>query len=125
MPEEELLQEICEFDQIPDRGSMKFTFRQGDDELEGFCIRIKTEVFAYLNECQHLPMTLDWGNNDFFTQDKKGLICQTHGAVYVPETGVCVAGPCPGKVLTKIPVKIVKGAVYRVREKTGRSNGPV
>jgi len=73
---------ICNIKDIPNRGTIKFSFKQGDQELEGFCVRIDKQIIAYLNECAHLPMAMDWDDNDFFTEDKKHLFCKTHGAVY-------------------------------------------
>ena len=51
-------------------------------------------------------MALDWVENQFFTEDGRWLQCATHGAVYEPSTGECVAGPPCGKVLVRIPLRI-------------------
>ena len=116
----EKLEWICKLKDIRDRTSTKFTFKQGDLDLEGFCIRLGDQVHAYLNECAHLPMSMDWDDNEFFTEDGKRLLCKTHGAVYVPETGLCVDGPCPGRTLTRIPVKVEKGSVWRIKQRIPR-----
>jgi nitrite reductase/ring-hydroxylating ferredoxin subunit len=41
-----------------------------------------------------------------FLEDSRHLICATHGAVYRPDDGVCVAGPCVGASLTLLPVTL-------------------
>lgn len=55
-----------------------------------------SRYYAYKNLCQHLPITLDLKDNNFFSHDKKYLQCQMHGAMYEIETGKCIAGPCLG-----------------------------
>ena len=47
---------------------------------------------------------LDAWPNEFFTEDGRYLICVTHGAVFAPETGICLGGPCPGARLEPLSV---------------------
>ncbi len=67
---------------------------------------------AYLNRCKHLPVPLDGASREFFDATRRYLICGTHGALYEKATGFCVSGPCRGKVLTAIDVRVdADGAV--------------
>ncbi len=52
--------------------------------------------FGYLNQCAHVPMELDWSEGKFFESSGLYLMCATHGAIYEPDTGKCVGGPCRG-----------------------------
>lgn len=61
---------------------------------------------AYLNRCKHLPVPLDGGSRDFFDSTGVYLICGTHGALYERGTGFCIAGPCRGKALTPIDLRV-------------------
>jgi nitrite reductase/ring-hydroxylating ferredoxin subunit len=54
---------------------------------------------------------MDWVDNHFFTEDKRYLICATHGATYEPATGDCVWGPCYGGALQPVPIEIANGQV--------------
>jgi nitrite reductase/ring-hydroxylating ferredoxin subunit len=67
-------------------------------------IRYNGVVHAYVNRCAHLAVELDWNEGDFFTTDKRYVICATHGAHYQPDTGYCVLGPCKGRSLQPIQV---------------------
>ncbi|MBI2871209.1 MAG: Rieske (2Fe-2S) protein [Candidatus Omnitrophica bacterium] len=116
----EELEFICKADEVKERASVKFAFRQGELEIEGFLIRMDGKFYAYVNECAHLPMSMDWGDNDFFTQDGGRLMCKTHGAVYVPETGLCVDGPCPGRSLVPIPIEVKDGSIWRIKRRIPR-----
>jgi nitrite reductase/ring-hydroxylating ferredoxin subunit len=69
-----------------------------------FFIRYGGVVHGYLNRCAHVPMELDWAEGQFFESSGLYLMCATHGAVYAPDTGRCVGGPCRGGRLR--PVKV-------------------
>ncbi len=79
---------------------------------EGFAVYHKGKFYAYANRCKHVPLPLDFGDNDFFTDDKKFLICKNHGALYLPDTGECVAGPCSGAFLDPLPTTVKAGKLY-------------
>lgn len=70
----------------------------------GFVVRFNGKPYAYVNQCAHVAVELDWNEGDFFTAQKDYLICATHGAHYQPDTGYCVMGPCKGRRLKAIPV---------------------
>ena len=70
----------------------------------GFVIRFHGKPYAYVNQCAHVAVELDWNEGDFFTAQKDFLICATHGAHYRPDNGFCVMGPCKGRSLKTIPV---------------------
>lgn len=69
---------------------------------------------AYLNRCKHLPIPLDGGTRDFFDSTRRYLFCGTHGALYERATGYCIEGPCRGKVLTAIELRIDAGELVLV-----------
>jgi nitrite reductase/ring-hydroxylating ferredoxin subunit len=60
---------------------------------------------AYLNLCRHLPIPLDGASRDFLAQGH--LQCITHGARYRLEDGLCVAGPCRGKSLHALELRLI------------------
>jgi nitrite reductase/ring-hydroxylating ferredoxin subunit len=96
---------------MPHGTSRKFQLACGDKMLEGFVINFHGRFYAYLNRCCHIPMPLDWVDNEFFSRDKRHLLCLTHGATYEPQTGLCIDGPCPGEYLDAIPVAVKDGRV--------------
>ena len=62
-------------------------------------------VRAYRNLCKHLPIPLDAGSRRFEDVTGTHLLCGTHGAVFAPDTGICVEGPCPGARLEPLRVE--------------------
>ncbi len=83
---------------------LRFKLPQLGEHATGFLVRYEGKAYAYVNQCAHLPVELDWKEGEFFTLNKDYLICATHGAHYQPDTGHCVLGPCQGKRLQSIPV---------------------
>jgi nitrite reductase/ring-hydroxylating ferredoxin subunit len=73
---------------------------------DGFVFRRGAQLFAYRNQCRHQPLTLDYGDGDVFTEGRDYLLCRNHGALFAPETGLCIAGPCTGASL--FPLKTVE-----------------
>ena len=79
-----------------------------------FAIRYQGRVYAYLNQCRHIPVEMDYRDGDFFDLSKHYLICALHGATYQPDTGLCVRGPCRGSRLHSVKVEERDGQVYLV-----------
>lgn len=87
---------------FPDASAKSFQVKIRGKLFQGFVVRQGDHFFAYRNLCQHLPITLDLNDEDFFSHDKKFLQCQMHGAMYEIPTGLCIAGPCLGARLIKL-----------------------
>ena len=57
----------------------------------------------FLNRCPHLGVPLDWGDGRCLTDDGRLLICAMHAALFDPDSGDCLSGPCAGKALQRLP----------------------
>src|SRR5262249_26036129 len=84
----------------------KFLLDVNGEEVEAFLLNFAGVHHAYVNRCRHVAMSLDWVENQFFTEDGQYVQCATHGAYYVPDTGECIAGPPCGKFLVRVPLRI-------------------
>ena len=106
--------------------SMKFLLPiRGADE-ECFLINFHGEFHAYVNRCRHVPMPMDWVDNQFFAEEGRYLMCQTHNAYYEPASGECIAGPSSacGKLLYRVPLEIKDAVIYaRVPEAEFEDDG--
>ena len=94
--------------------SLKFLMPVRGTDEECFLINFGSTFHAYVNRCRHVPMALDWVDNQFFAEEGRYLMCQTHNAYYEPDTGECIAGPFEtcGKLLYRVPLEIVDGIIY-------------
>jgi nitrite reductase/ring-hydroxylating ferredoxin subunit len=74
-------------------------------EVAAFVLRINGQPRAWLNRCAHVPVELDGVPGQFLDDTGQAIVCATHGAVYDPESGRCVRGPCKGKGLHPVPCR--------------------
>jgi len=72
------------------------------DGVRLLAVRRGGQVYVYENQCPHRRVPLEW-HPDQFLDDSASLIqCATHGALFLIESGECIAGPCEGKHLSVI-----------------------
>jgi nitrite reductase/ring-hydroxylating ferredoxin subunit len=83
----------------------------GDWPLRLFVVRVAGRVHGYLNRCPHAGHALDLLPQRFLTADGRLILCSSHGALFEKTTGYCVAGPCAGRSLTPVPLRVRSGFV--------------
>ena len=104
---------ICASDAVAEGGrGVRFPVRAFGADATGFVVRYGGRAYAYLNRCAHVPIELDWAEGEFFDTSGLYLMCATHGAVYVPDSGHCAGGPCRGGRLRPIAVAETDGKIY-------------
>ncbi|MBM4197465.1 MAG: Rieske 2Fe-2S domain-containing protein [Gammaproteobacteria bacterium] len=105
---------VCRVDDIENPGAREFQSGEGDWPFSGIVCRIGESVVAYANVCPHKGHPLNLIDDHFLISMPGGgrlLRCASHGALFVPETGLCVVGPCSGRSLTPLACRIDDGAV--------------
>jgi len=83
-----------------------------DEATNGFVVRFRGRPAAFVNRCPHVGTELDWQPGEFFEESGLYLVCSTHGAIFEPDTGKCVAGPCRGASLEPLQVRERDGQVF-------------
>jgi len=97
---------LCRLDELGDPGSRGFQLAlPGGGELAGFVVRRGDGVHGYLNHCPHTGAPLEWRPHQFLDADGRFIECALHGALFTPEDGRCVVGPCAGDALTALPLE--------------------
>lgn len=76
-----------------------------------FAVKKDNQIYLYWNRCPHLGTPLEWLENQFLDADGALIQCSTHGALFEIENGHCLAGPCRGKYLQKVPFLIENGMI--------------
>jgi nitrite reductase/ring-hydroxylating ferredoxin subunit len=103
---------LCRSEALADGGDgVRFELERGGQRHPAFAIRFEGRVRAYLNRCAHVGVELDWQPGRFFDADGMVLICSTHGALYDPDSGECLGGPCRGGRLEPVAVEEIDGQV--------------
>ena len=101
---------LCRLDELLDGGCKGFGPAPGG--FTGlFAVRQGDQVLVYVNSCPHIGTPLDFVADRFFTRNGKHLLCGTHGALFRPEDGLCIAGPCLGRRLFRAEISVEDGAV--------------
>lgn len=75
----------------------------------------RNSIHAYVNRCPHIGTPLDLVSGKIFSRDGQELICATHGARFLPSTGLCIAGPCQGRSLQALSIKLAGSEVVLAR----------
>ena len=92
-------------------GVTHFRFERDGEALRGFVVNHSGALFAYVNRCPHVTYSLDIVNGN--VQDKTGqfLMCHSHGAMFLPESGECFMGPVVGRRLEQLECSSAAGRV--------------
>jgi nitrite reductase/ring-hydroxylating ferredoxin subunit len=102
---------LCAVDELADPGAKTFRYREGDYLFQGFVVKRDGAVFGYIDRCPHTGLPLELFGR-YLTQEGDQIICASHGALFTPETGYCVAGPCAGRSLWPWPVAVCEGEIF-------------
>jgi nitrite reductase/ring-hydroxylating ferredoxin subunit len=102
---------LCAVEEIPDGGARGFAIGEGDWPLRGLLVRQRDAVRAYVNRCPHAGHQLNLMPHRFLTPDGAAILCGSHGALFDKLTGLCLAGPCAGRSLVPVALKIEAGYV--------------
>ncbi|WP_347902055.1 Rieske 2Fe-2S domain-containing protein [Pseudomonas purpurea] len=89
---------LCTSAELVDASSRGF-------EIDGqklFAVRREGQVYVYVNRCPHRGVGLEWQPDQFLDPSASLIQCATHGALFLIESGECVAGPCAGQFLNAL-----------------------
>jgi nitrite reductase/ring-hydroxylating ferredoxin subunit len=96
---------------IAEGKARNFVLQMKAGRFHGFVVRRGDAVFGYVDRCPHAGLPLTQTLDDYLTPDGALIACSWHGALFAPETGACVGGPCLGQALTLWPVAVRDGAI--------------
>ncbi|HEX4111612.1 MAG TPA: Rieske (2Fe-2S) protein [Stellaceae bacterium] len=106
---------LCRIEEIPDGTARGFSFGSGIDREEIFVYRNGDMILGYENACPHQGTPLNFLPNRFLDSEGEHFLCTTHGALFRIATGFCLMGPCQGKSLNVIALRVEDGTVFWIR----------
>ncbi len=98
-------------DQIAERGARNFVLQIGEARFHGFVVRLEDAVYGYVDRCPHMQLPLAQELDQYLTPDGGLIACSWHGALFQPQTGACLGGPCAGAALQPWPVSVRDGHI--------------
>lgn len=98
---------LCRAADIDEGTGRGFRFGAGTAQYAVFLVRWRGALHGYVNSCPHIGTPLDFLPDRFFDRSGQFLLCGTHGALFRPDDGLCVRGPCVGRSL--VPAAIARG----------------
>jgi len=108
--------ELCRLTEIPDGGAKGLDLGAAYDPREIFLVREGQSVYGYVNSCPHLGTPLEMIDDQFLNEDGF-ILCTTHGALFEPDDGECIAGPCMGDYLTPLSLEVEKDGLVLLLER--------
>lgn len=104
--------DLCALNELSDPGSRGFEIDRGQDQpLRLFVVRKDGALSAFLNSCPHTGAPLEWQPDQFLDMEGSFIECAIHGALFRPEDGYCLRGPCVGDSLQRLELTVVDGRV--------------
>lgn len=80
--------------------------------LKVLAVRKNAVVHVYENRCPHRGVGLEWVADQFLDSSGSLIQCATHGALFLIDSGECVAGPCAGQILRAVPSTEHDGIIW-------------
>lgn len=103
---------LCALHELTDPCSRGFELDLGAQQAFRLFVVRKGEVLAaYRNSCPHTGAPLEWLPDQFLDADGGFIECAIHGALFRPEDGYCLRGPCVGASLQPLRLEVVDGRV--------------
>lgn len=104
---------VARLDEIDNPGAKGFLVGNGDWPFRGFVVRQDDALTAFTNVCPHARHPLDMQPDAFLTENGRMIRCASHGALFRPDNGDCVAGPCVGAKLLRLDLRVDDtGTIY-------------
>ncbi len=103
---------LCKISDIEDPGSKSFDVKIKRKIQSIFVVHKDGEFFAYYNQCPHTGASLEWQQDQFLDLDKELIQCATHDALFLINSGKCIAGPCVGEKLQTLPLSIKTDEIH-------------
>jgi nitrite reductase/ring-hydroxylating ferredoxin subunit len=94
---------------LADGAARNFVLQMKAGRFHGFVVRRGDAIYGYVDRCPHAGLPLAQELDRYLTPDGSLILCSWHGALFAPEDGRCVGGPCSGASLSPWPTSLVDG----------------
>ena len=85
-------------------------WQEGRDTI--IALRWQGQLRVYRNSCPHWQVPMQYRKDRFMSGDGRHIVCFAHGALFQPDDGLCVLGPCVGQALQRLDVRLSENEVW-------------
>jgi len=103
---------VCHVDELDDPGSLEVELPCKEADSGMFIVKVQGRLYAYVNSCPHTGVPLNWLPDQFLDYSGELIQCALHGALFRPQDGFCLHGPCQGQFLGSLPVTVRDRQIY-------------
>jgi nitrite reductase/ring-hydroxylating ferredoxin subunit len=103
---------VCAGEDLPEKQYIILDLLYRNQPHSGIVFRFNGALYAYLNQCVHMPRALNCQRDTIFDEKRALLRCSMHGIVYEPETGRSLSTMCHGEKLQALRLDESDGKVY-------------
>jgi len=102
---------LCRSDELSEGRYREFTTEVDGETVFLVATRHRGEPRAWYNVCPHQGRALNFAPDRFLTDDDGHLVCCAHGAVFEPDRGRCISGPCRNAELKAVVLSESDGEI--------------
>lgn len=103
---------LCALDALQATGAKGVLVTANGARYDLFIIATPQGPLGYINACPHRGTPLETFDDRFWDTARETIVCSTHGARFRPSDGLCLSGPCRGKMLAPIPLVLKNGEIF-------------
>jgi nitrite reductase/ring-hydroxylating ferredoxin subunit len=97
---------LCRLGDVSEGRARGLVLETRTGRFHGFVVRRGADIYGYADQCPHAGLPLAQTLDAYLTPQGDLIACNWHGALFRIEGGMCVAGPCMGRSLTRWPVGV-------------------
>jgi len=107
---------LCRVDEVAEGSARGFRLGRETAVRAVFVVKKGGAIYAYDDACPHMGTPLAFLPDRYFDRDGRSLLCGTHGARFRVEDGFCLTGPCAGRSLSRVAIRIDGGVIVLADE---------
>jgi len=106
---------LCEIAEVGDNGK-EVCVHSASGPVYVMLFPYQGSIRAYINECPHQRMPLNWAPDTFMMRGQALLICAHHGARFDLGSGKCMGGACRGEHLQPLQISLDGDSIWLAQD---------
>ena len=113
---------LCRADNLAEGQARGFD-PTGSGQATVIACRYQGTLYLWRNRCPNLDTPMNWRQDAFLNARGDRLVCFAHGAIFMPDSGLCVQGACAGQRLSPLAGDVDADGWLCLLEEAGYETG--